>query len=124
MSYRSAEFSDLVGKTLTKIHNNNDDILTFTTTEGAVYRMMHHQDCCESVSIEDIIGDLSDLEGTPILEAREDSGDLPPKDDYDDCYDWTFYNIRTIKGSVTIRWYGTSNGYYSTKADFEVLHNG
>lgn len=118
--YNSAPVEELIGKTIKEIQGGSYlDQLIFTLEDGTQYKMYHSQDCCESVFIEDIVGDLKDLEGSPILVATENSNyDGPQKNDYDDAYQWTFYEFATIKGSVTIRWYGSSNGYYSTSVDF------
>lgn len=84
--------------------------------------------------MEDICGDLGDLIGSPITHAEEvshagtddeneerDGGDPGPKGKWDESYTWTFYKLATNRGSVTIRWYGTSNGYYSESVDFEKV---
>lgn len=114
-----AKFSDLVGKTLVSIAPSRDELF-FVTDECECYKMYHQQDCCESVTFVDICGVLTDLIGSPILLAEEVAYvDCAPNSEYTaESYTWTFYNIATIKGSVTIRWYGTSNGYYSERVDF------
>jgi hypothetical protein len=57
-----------------------------------------------------------------LLEAEEVS-------DYDadslyageESYTWTFYKFATRKGFVTVRWYGSSNGYYSESVSVDVV---
>jgi hypothetical protein len=120
------EFEILKGKTLFEVTKNGDDEIVFIDMDGVKYVQYHEQDCCESVTIEDICGDLKDLVGHPILIAEEVSSEENPKDvrpktlEYQDSYTWTFYKLSTVIGSVTIRWYGESNGYYSESVDFRV----
>ncbi|MHA2280234.1 MAG: DUF7448 domain-containing protein [Promethearchaeota archaeon] len=112
---------ELVGKTVREIIKE-DDRLVFITICDKRYLMHHDQDCCERVYIEDIVGDLNDLVGSPILDAREDNNiNEDPILDGEESYTWTFYNLETIKGSVTIRWYGASNGYYSESVSFNSI---
>ncbi|MES2409018.1 MAG: hypothetical protein V4509_01815 [Patescibacteria group bacterium] len=119
----SKEIENLKGVTLTKCERCNvldeQDCIRFVTCDGKSFLMTHEQDCCESVFIEDICGDLQWLIDTPILIAEERSNqEDPPLYENTESYTWTFYEIATIKGSVTIRWYGSSNGYYSERVDF------
>jgi hypothetical protein len=114
------EFSELIGQTIIHIEGDVDSDELIFTTENNKYKMYHDQDCCERVSIEDIIGDLSDLLNTPVIEAYETSDSNSDK--IDGREKWTFYRIATIKGTVTIRWYGSSNGYYSESVDFEKIN--
>ena len=111
----------ILGKTLiqVRINKQGDNVIYLTCSDGTRYTMSHSQDCCESVYIDDIVGDVDDLIGNPLLIAEEETNkDSPKKDEYDESYTWTFYKLATIKGYVTIKWYGTSNGYYSESADF------
>lgn len=117
------QFSDLKDTTIAAIAGGQpgDDTIIFTLDDGRRFQLWHSQDCCESVNIEDVIGDISDLIGSPLLECEEvTNGDDPEGIDKSsaESYTWTFYKLATIKGSVTIRWYGESNGYYSESVDF------
>ena len=120
-------FSILKGLTITSIDGLEDDSaeVIFTTSEGRRFEMSHSQDCCERVSIEDVCGDVNDLLNSPILLAEEVTSEEDPediqKDYHDDSFCWTFYKLSTIKGDITIRWYGESNGYYSVGVDFKEI---
>ena len=109
-------FEDLKGFIFSDIRNQDNELI-FSTYEGKKYIQYHESECCEDVYIEDICGDLKDLIDSPILFVSEESNSFDT--DNGSCT-WTFYNIATIKGSVTIRWFGESNGYYSEAVNFRV----
>ncbi len=135
-NFHSADFEELKGKTFTKIDGleRNSEQIKFFCSDGSEFRLTYYQDCCASCSIEDINGEVEDLLNCRVLLAEEVSSDKPDlieqvkrrlnkKDDdnyfSEDSETWTFYKLSTIKGFMTIRWYGSSNGYYSETATFE-----
>jgi len=111
----SAKIEDMRGKVFTRVTGSiGGDALVFeNATERFVF--FHYQDCCESVDINDIVGDLEDLCGEPLLIAEEVSGETPVdfEEEYHESVTWTFYKFATRKGYVDVRWLGESNGYYS-----------
>lgn len=117
--------SILLGKTLTGIAEFEEKDyyhrrgLKFTVNDSEEYLMYHEQNCCECVYIEDINGDLQNLVGSPLLMAEVATNEDPPPEGMGDgSHLWTFYKFATVKGYVTIRWYGESNGYYSVGVSF------
>jgi hypothetical protein len=124
MSYTYVTLTDLIGKTFNEVRQveMHNDAIQFLGDQGD-FALTHCQDCCESVYIEDINGDLNDLVGTPILVA-DNCSDIPDPEklnEYDESFTWTFFRISTIKGTVVIRFYGSSNGYYSESAEIVAL---
>lgn len=126
MEKEFVDFEELNGKVLTRIKGleEGNNVVYFYTSDGDIYKMYHEQDCCESVSIDDVCGDVEDLINAPILLAECVCSDENPEDvsesilEYQESFTWTFYKLSTMKGDVTIRWYGESNGYYSESVDF------
>lgn len=115
-------FFDLVGKIFTEVYHNKEKTEVYfvdTQKRNISYQLQHRQDCCEIVWLDDIVGDLSDLCNTPILMAYEASNHdevteaIKKTDKWTSSVTWTFYHLATIKGYVTLRWVGNSNGYYS-----------
>jgi len=68
----------LVGMTFSAVTRDEfDGLLAMTVANSErVVRFAHYQDCCEHVRLEDVVGDLDDLIGTPIVVAEEVSS--PP----------------------------------------------
>ena len=126
MEYKVLDF--MIGKVFNGV-NKDEASVTFSLLDDPEvlrYEMYHEQDCCEDVFIEDVTGDLNDLVGHPILraEVRTSTDETPiASDEYmDDSNTWTFFEFATIKGSVTLRWWGSSNGYYGE--DVEIVEIG
>lgn len=123
-SYKHTSVQDLINQTLISIErvgsvDDHSEQIVFTTDKGRIYKLCPNQDCCENFYIESIVGDLEDLIGTPIVKAEEvSSDDEPPMKGSEESYTWTFYKFATLKGYVDIRWYGSSNGYYSESVSF------
>lgn len=107
------------GETVVKIDNLKEGgrDVEFTCASGKTYSMYHEQACCEHVVIEEIHGNVEDLIGSPILYAYKSSSE-PPSCHEESACEWTFFVFRTMKGTVTVRWYGESNGHYATDATF------
>jgi hypothetical protein len=114
---RSTRIDDFVGKTFDKIVETDDSLIF--KYGNHLFKMYHSQNCCESVDLIDVCGDYDDILNSPIVMATETLSDENPKDDYDESFTWTFYNIYSMKGCITMRWYGSSNGYYSERVDIE-----
>jgi hypothetical protein len=119
--YQVRRYTELLGETMDEVSiSDGMDVMRLVSDDGVVYEFYHQQDCCEHVEIIDVIGDLDDLVGQPIYMAEEVTyKDHDPDDvvnleeSWQESWTWTFYKFATVKGYVTVRWHGSSNGYYS-----------
>jgi len=109
---------NLLGKTVSSVDSSEEEIV-LNFTDGHVAKWYHEQDCCEEVLVEDVNGDWEDLVGSPLLVCEERVNDDYVGTPSDDSNTWTFYTYRTLKGSVDVRWHGSSNGYYSEGVNFD-----
>lgn len=116
MYHRYLNISDMVGKVFTDIIVDKEDRNIIFICEEGMYKMFHDQDCCETVYIESIVGDIVDLTHNTILGAEEV---ITTGEETEDYYHstHTFYKLKTKDGYVDIRWVGSSNGYYSERVN-------
>lgn len=112
-----------IGKSIDRIDGgeSGSDSVTFFFTDGTAVVSYHSQDCCESVSIERVDGDIAALIGQSILEASGEYGD-DPAPPHADSYTWTHHKLRTSAGEVDFVWLGESNGYYGETPYTRITH--
>jgi hypothetical protein len=124
-SYRYLDAAYFTDRIIDSIAVNEGKTEVTIMCEGRVYRMFNEQDCCESVRVFDVLGDLGDVLGLSVS-AREDCSsewpsDVSKEDRYIDSFTWTTYTFTTACGFYRIRWLGESNGYYSESVQIEEV---
>lgn len=125
--YDNNKMVKAIGQTVIEINGMKEgsEAVEIVTREGGRLTLRYEQDCCASCSICQIDGDPLDLLGLPLLMCEEVAGESlgvddtkgengqPESDWNSDSFTWTFVKLATTAGYVTLRWYGSSNGYYS-----------
>lgn len=110
--------SSIINQTITGVdistYDNNDAVILYFEN-GHYFTMYHDRDCCESVELIDEDNDnyqsLRDLVGAKLLNIEAVSNEHETSEYTREL--WTFYNLVTTKDIVQLRWFGSSNGYYS-----------
>jgi len=116
----ASKIKNLVGL-IPSLIQEDDESITFEFEGGGTAHFYHSQDCCENVHVDDVNGNWADLIGVPLLVVDERVSDesecgtpegCTPRDAHNT---WTFYTFRSVRGSVDVRWHGSSSGYYSER---------
>jgi len=120
-------YKDVIGKVVIGVDVSKDRyngvsyndgvILAFEDNTKAV--ITHEQDCCESVYLEDINGDLSALVGYPLLVCEAVWQDNGYDEDNYGSSTWTFFKLGGVNDVVTLRFIGSSNGYYGEEVTLD-----
>jgi hypothetical protein len=130
MKHKTVPFESLLGLTICAVKKAFDKrgraiSLLISTDENRHFVMEHSQECCEDVYLYDVCGDLDDLIGSKILKAEESTN---REDEFGarladlGSFTWTFYHISAFGATVTLRWLGESNGYYSESVELREIY--
>lgn len=115
------DITDFFGKIFVEIDIcRHEEEVKMIDENGNIFLFLHYQDCCESVRISKIVGNIEDLLNSPIITCSE------LIEDTDQCSESgtiTIYTFSTEKGEVEIHWIGESNGYYSERVSISYTAN-
>jgi hypothetical protein len=118
------QFADyFVGKTIESIQGaeaGSEDV-TFFFTDGTAVSTYHSQDCCESVSIDRVAGDMQELIGKIITSASEEESHEGDRE-YGESCTWTEQTFEADGVKAMLVWLGQSNGYYSETPYTRITH--
>ena len=125
------------------LHDYSDSVRLFFEDSDKGLEILHMYDCSETVEIIDVVGDVEDLIGAPVVdvsiisspehpdfiallnqnpEAANKPYELNDTKNADEEVSWSFTKIRTTKGEVSLRWLGHSNGWYSEIPAFALFN--
>lgn len=111
----------LPSATITHVFVVKQRIAMLVLSDGRILALYHDQDCCEDVYIADGADELQTLVGevlTGVEVVTKPFSQEELNERGEESATWTFMNVLTNKDSVQLRWYGSSNGYYSESADY------
>lgn len=122
-------YTEFSGKTIQEIRGckKHSDEVTIKFTDGSCLKFYHRQDCCETVLLEDFDVTPEDLVNANIISIEErisnsNENEIKPLNTWDQSYTWSFYVIKTSRFTMTMRWYGESNGWYSETVTIDYLY--
>jgi hypothetical protein len=120
--YYRKQLDNMVGRVVKYIDIDKEE-MKITCEDNSVFTFYHEQDCCENVYIADTVGDPMSLKGWKLL-----SVDMDAENESDGWDGFRFDQIsRTVtmvkfvtdENTVSVRWIGESNGYYSESVDLK-----
>ena len=112
---RIQSLDDLFGrkvKSVTGCHKGSEYMeICFTDGLKAIFEPANYM---ANVEIEDVNGDPQGMVGN-LITLVEVISDLDSANNT-----WTYYRFATLDGYIDIRWFGSSNGYYSEKVNWYI----
>ena len=92
--------------------------VTIRFEDGSYITQYHESDCCETVEVHQVDGDIAKHIGATAIDYIEKSS-TANNDEVSESGTWTFYTLKTSSGYLDWRWLGESNGYYSEDVNSE-----
>jgi len=112
----------MVGRVVKYVDIDKEE-MKITCEDNSVFTFYHEQDCCEFVHIVDTVGEPMSLKGWKLLlvdmEVSQELDVDNEQGSHDDSCTTTVVKFVTDENTVSVKWIGESNGYYSESVDLK-----